>query len=93
MKNLKEFIVNEAYDQFGRDMQIGDDVVFYHEDGIAEKDNNDNTKTPRLYKGKLRSQDKNKLEGDIETKQFDQDHYGIPKKVKVHQHLLMQIGR
>jgi len=93
MKNLKEFIINEAYDQFGCDMQIGDDVVFYYEDGIAEKDNDDNTKTPRLYKGILKSCDKDKLEGEVETKQFDQDHYNIPKKVKVNQHLLMQIGR
>ena len=44
MKNLKEFMVNEACDQFGTNMQIGDDVVFYYEDGIAEKDNNDNKK-------------------------------------------------
>lgn len=93
MKNLKEFIVNEAYDQFGNNMQIGDDVIFYYEDGIAEKDNNDNTKTPRLYKGTLRSWDENKLEGEVETKQFDQDHYNIPKKVKVDQRLLMKIGR
>ena len=93
MKNLKEFMVNEAYDQFGSNMQIGDDVIFYYEDGIAEKDNNDNAKTPRLYKGTLRSWDKHKLEGEVETKQFDQDHYNIPKKVKVNQRLLMKIGR
>lgn len=93
MKNLKEFMVNEACDQFGSNMQIGDDVVFYYEDGIAEKDNNDNTKTPRLYKGTLRSWDKHKLEGEVETKQFDQDHYNIPKKIKVNQRLLMKIDR
>ena len=85
--------IYEAYDQFGRDMQIGDDVVFYYADGIAEKDNDDNTKTPRLYKGKLKSWDKQKLEGDIETLDFDQYHYKIPKTVKVHQHLIRQIGR
>ena len=41
MKNLKEFMVNEACDQFGTNMQIDDDIVFYYEDGITEKDNND----------------------------------------------------
>ena len=44
MKDIELFI-NESiiYDQFGNNMKIGDNVIFYYEDGIAGED--DKTKT------------------------------------------------
>ena len=83
---------NEEYhfDVLGENMKLPEDIMFYYEDGIKSKDNNDNTKTPRLYRGILQSWDNQKLEGTIKTLDFDQDEYKIPKTVKVHQLLILK---
>jgi hypothetical protein len=88
MKDIELFINESIYDQLGNDMKTGDKVIFYYEDGIAGED--DKTKTPRLYRGTLKSWDSQKLEGDISTQDFDQTNYNVPKSVKVHQHLIIK---
>ena len=92
MKVFNNF-VNEnnqtIYDEFGNSLKIGDSVIFYCDLGEESKDRK--VLTPRLYEGKLKSWDSSKLEGTIETKQFDQDNYELPKTIKVHQRLLVKV--
>lgn len=96
MKSIKE-IINENnkfskshYDVLGENMKIPEDVIFYYEDGIKDKMDNNTTKTPRLYRGILQEWDNKKLIGTIKTLDFDQDNYNIPKIVKVHQLLILK---
>lgn len=83
-KDTKSFSINKTYsdiyDQFGESIKIGDRVIFYSNDS---KDS-----ISRLYKGVLKSWDKNKLEGLIQTLDFDQSEFGLPKLVKVSQNLI-----
>ena len=95
MKDIEIFInENEEihYDVLGENMKIGEDVIFYYEDGVksAEKHFEDNTKTPRLYRGILKEWDKDKLIGTVESLEFDQTQYKVPKTVKVHQLLILK---
>lgn len=92
MKTITKFINEDnqlIYDVFGNSLKIGDSVVFYCELGDESKENK--VITPRLYEGKLKSWDSKKLEGTIESKDFDQDNYSIPKTLKVHQRLIVKI--
>lgn len=95
MKNIELFInENEEihYDVLGENMKIGEDVMFYYEDGVksAEKYMEDDTKTPRLYRGILKEWDSKKLIGTVESLEFDQHQYKVPKTVKVHQLLILK---
>jgi len=95
MKDIELFInENEEirYDVLGENMKIGEDVMFYYEDGVksAEKYMEDDTKTPRLYRGILKEWDSQKLVGTIESLEFDQRQYKVPKTVKVHQLLILK---
>ena len=98
MKTIKEFI-NENndfseihYDVLGENMKINEDVMFYYGDGVksTEKYMEDDTKTPRLYRGILKEWDKINLIGTIESLDFDQKQYRVPKTVKVHQLLILK---
>ena len=76
------------YDVFGNSLKIGDSVAFYCELGNESKENK--VITPRIYEGKLKAWDSDKLEGTITSKEFDQDNYNIPKTLKVHQRLIVK---
>ena len=78
------------YDVLGENMKIPEDVMFYYEDGIKDKMMDNNTKTPRLYRGILQEWDNQKLVGTIKTLDFDHDNYNIPKIVKVDQLLILK---
>lgn len=80
----------DIYDEFGSSVRIGDEIIFYYENGVEELHESD-VKTPRLYKGTLKSWDKQNLIATISTKDFDQTHYGLPKEVKVGQRLISKI--
>lgn len=92
MKSINE-LINESeksiYDVFGNSMKIGDTVVFYYENGEESKEKR--IITPRLYEGKLTSWDYDKLEGTIESKDFDQENYSLPKSIKNHQRLIVKL--
>lgn len=92
MKSINE-LINESersiYDVFGNSMKIGDTVVFYYENGEESKEKR--IITPRLYEGKLTSWDYDKLEGTIESKDFDQENYNLPKSIKNHQRLIVKL--
>lgn len=88
MKSINE-IIDESksiHDEFGNSLKIGDTVIFYFEFGQESKDIK--KFVPRLYEGKLKSWDFDKLEGTIESKDFDQNNYNLPKSINVHQHLI-----
>ena len=87
MKRITEYL-NENYDQLGNDLKIGDRVIFYYENGVESKE--DKTKTPRLYRGILKSWDEKKLEGNIETMEYDRYHYDVPNNVIVGQRLMIK---
>jgi len=95
MKQITQ-LIKEAeethFDVLGENMKIGEDVMFYYEDGVksAEKYYEDNTKTPRLYRGVLKEWDNQKLVGTIESLDFDQKQYKVPKTVKVQQLLILK---
>ena len=92
MKTITKFVNEDnqsIYDVFGNSLKIGDSVIFYCELGDESKENK--VITPRLYEGKLKSWDSKKLEGTIESKDFDQHNYNIPKTLKVHQRLIVKI--
>jgi len=86
-KDTKYF---DIYDEFGSSVKIGDEIIFYYENGVEEL-HESNVKTPRLYKGTLKSWDKQNLVATINTKDFDQTHYGLPKEVKIGQRLISKI--
>ena len=91
MQLIKEAEENH-FDVLGENMKIGEDVIFYYEDGVknAEKYSEDYTKTPRLYRGILKEWDRDKLVGTIESRDFDQHQYKVPKTVKVQQLLILK---
>ena len=92
MKTINDFINEDnqtIYDEFGNSLKIGDSVIFFYDFGEESKERK--VFTPRLYEGKLKSWDSSKLEGTIETKQFDQDNYKLPKNIKVYQRLIAKI--
>jgi len=96
MKDIKD-IINETndssenhFDVLGENMKIPEDVMFYYEDGIKDKMMDNNTKTPRLYRGILEEWDSQKLVGTIKTLDFDQENYNVPKTVKVQQLLILK---
>lgn len=95
MKDINKYI-NEAeeyhFDVLGENMKIGEDVMFYYGDGVktTEKYYEDDTKIPRLYRGILKEWDNQKLVGTIESLDFDQKQYKVPKTVKVHQLLILK---
>ena len=64
--------------------------MFYYEDGIKDKMMDNNTKTPRLYRGILQEWDSQNLVGTIKTLDFDQYNYNVPKTVKVQQLLILK---
>lgn len=93
MKDIKDLLIESKeyhFDVLGENMKLPEDVIFYYEDGIKDKMDNDNTKTPRLYRGILQEWDQQKLVGTIKTLDFDQDNYNIPKTVKVNQLLILK---
>ncbi len=93
MKDIKDLLIESEenhFDVLGENMKLPEDVIFYYEDGIKDKMDNNTTKTPRLYRGILQEWDNQKLVGTIKTLDFDQDNYNVPKTVKVHQLLILK---
>lgn len=63
------------YDAFGECLEIGKIVKFYY----------NAPKRKGLYRGYLRSWDRDELTGCIESLDYDIQEYNIPQFVRVHQ--------
>lgn len=73
--NVVQYFDNYIWDAFGKPIKIGSLVKFYYEAPSR----------PGMYVGKLKSWNPQTLEGTIETRDYDQDEYGIPRSVVVSQ--------
>ena len=94
MKKLTDYIngnlIIEANDTMGgQKIKNGDTVVFYSEEGVESEGST--KKVGRLYKGTVKSSDKEAKEYTIETSKANQTWYGLPATIKVGNHLIYKV--
>lgn len=78
-----------VYDEFGNELRIGDDVIFYYQKGKESRDSDKSV--GRLYRGEVVNWDKRDLTITIETLEFDRSEYGLRKLVEIDQRLVSKL--